>query len=322
MNKCFVFLLLLSLPFIACKNEVKKEVNNAPESFLRIVYNVLIDEETDDYDFFIMDFDGSNVQNICRSPGVDWAYYTYNDKIYFLSDRDTCYRCFYLYETDVYGLNIRKVSDIRLRDSWMSSRNDGAELIVSPHKSVDSCFLVINLEGELLSRICPDLPYINDPYFSPDGNQVVFRGSKDLFKEDAQDVDELYIINTDGTGLRQITHFPEGDSLAEWHNYHAGPPEWNAGTNMIYYISRQNGNYSIFQVDPFGKSNKKLSSDGFNQGWHSVSPDGSFIVFNGSSLKQDSNYDIYMMDNIKRQVVRLTRDTLNEQAPLFVKQYQ
>ena len=50
----------------------------------------------------------------------------------FISGRDTCRRCYLLYEMDADGGNLRKVSDIRLADSWMSSRKDGTELIVTP----------------------------------------------------------------------------------------------------------------------------------------------------------------------------------------------
>ncbi len=321
MRKLYVCL-FSSMIFFGCKEE-KSHIETKAETFaLNIVYNVLVDEENDDYEIYVMDFNGDNKRNICNSPGVDWAYHVYDDKVYFLSDRDTCYRCFYLYETNINGDSVRRVADFKIRDSWISSRNEGTELVVSPHKEVDSSFYIINLQGDIISKVYTGLPYFNDPCFGPDGESLIFRGSDNKFEKDIEYKDELFTINVDGTGLRQLTNFPLEDTTAQWHNYHAGPPEYVPANNNVSYISKQNGSYSIFTVDLEEAKSNQLTSDGFNQGWHSWSPDGNYVVFDGSSLKENSNYDIYLMDIEARKISRLTLDTLFEQAPLFIKKYE
>jgi TolB protein len=301
--------------FIHCKNASSDEAKSGK---LKIAYNVLLDEETDDYEIFVMNLDGTDKKNISNSSGVDWVYYANGDKLYFLSDRDTVHRMYFLYESNANGENIRKVSDMRMRDSWFGSRKGGKELIVNPHPTVDSAFYIIDLQGKNLQKINTELAYFNDPVFTPHGNQIVFRGSKQKFKKDNEYLDELYLINTDGSGLEKLTTFPEADTTAAWHRYHAGPPQWIPNTNEVSYISFQNNNYSIFTVDVTSKNVKKITDDNLNHGWHAWSTDGNFLVYDGSDFSENPKYDIYLMDKSSGNSVQLTMDTLIEQGPVFV----
>lgn len=62
----------------------------------KIAYNVCEDSETDNYEVYIMNMDGSGKKNITNHPDVAWVYYAWKDKLYFISDRDTCHRCFFI----------------------------------------------------------------------------------------------------------------------------------------------------------------------------------------------------------------------------------
>ena len=284
----------------------------------KIAYNVFLDEENDNYEVFSMNTDGTEKINISNHPGVDWVYYAFGDKVYFISDRDTCYRCFFLYETNAKGENIRQVSAVQLNDSWMGSRKNGQEMVVRPSSKLDSAFYIINLKGDILQKIYPGLPYLNDPVFSPDGNQVVFRGAHEKFKKDRKKPDELFLINTDGGGLKQLTHFPESDTTAEWHNYHAGPPQWNENTGFISYMSKQNGKYSIFFIKPEGGTAQRLlPNETMTESYHAWSPGGDWLVI--EMKNEEGNYDIYLMDKKGEIKIRLTESERLEQAPVFVK---
>ena len=284
----------------------------------KIAYNVFLNEEKDDYEVFVMNPDGTGKKNISNSPGVEWVYFAHGDKIYFISDRDTCHRCYFLYETNAEGENIRKVTDYRLDDSWMSSRFDGKELIIRPWGKLDSAFYIINIQsGKLVSRVRADLPYQTDPVFSPDGKQIVFRGSYSKFTKDRTHFDELFIMNADGTGLRQLTTYPASDTTAEWHAYHAGPPVWEPNGGFISFISKQQGKYSIFAMTPDGKPQRKFPGEIQNEGWHAWSPGGNWIAVEMTDA--ENNYDIYLMKKDGMGKVRLTDNPMYEQAPVFVR---
>lgn len=283
-----------------------------------IVYNVLVDSENDDYDVFMVNLDGSGKKNITNHPDVAWTYNAVAEKVLFISDRDTCNRCYFLYEMDADGGNIRKITDFQLRDSWISSRKSGAELIVNPHKKVDSLFYIIDREGEILQKVNPQLVYHNDPAFSPDGTQIVFRGATKAFKKDNGYLDELYIMKDDGTGLKKLTQYPTGDTTAQWYNYHAGPPRWHPNENFISYQSMQEGKYSLYAITPDGSRNWKLTEYPEPEGWHDWSPDGKWLTI-GTQNEEQSQYDILLMNWETREVRKLTDTTYQfQQAPAFV----
>ena len=285
-----------------------------------IAYNVLQDGEKDDYEVYVMDTDGSDKKNITNNPDVAWTYLAYKDKIFFISDRGACKRCYYLYEMDADGKNIRKVFDQRLRDSWMGTRKNGKEIIVTPHLEDGRAFYIFNVKtGKLIRKLTPQLEYFSDPNFSPDGKQIVFRGSTEKRSKDSKTFDELYIMNADGTGLRRLTTYPKDDKTAKWYNYHAGPPRWNAKENFITYQSRQNGKSSLYAVTPDGKKHWKLTDNELNEGWHDWSPDGKWLAI--EMFDTDSKeFGVYLMNYETKEIKKLTelKDSKFQQAPVFV----
>lgn len=287
----------------------------------KIIYMRVLDEGSDDYEIFIMDQDGKNQKNLTNSPGMDWAYHTFDDNIFFVSDRGTTKGHYYLYVMKSNGKGVQKITDFRMADSWLSSRKEGTELIVKPHSSVDSAFYIINLSGEIQAKVYSNYPNSSSPCFSPDGKQIVFRRGGTKLDKLAGFVDELFIMNEDGSNPKQITNYPADDNTAEWFNYHAGPPTWNARSNRITYTSLQRGSHSIFAIMPDGSFLRQISDDGFHQGWHDWSPDGKEIVFDGSDTTADSDFNIFIMKNNGSDVRQLTDDPVFEQAPLFVRVY-
>ncbi|MBK9147717.1 MAG: PD40 domain-containing protein [Flavobacteriales bacterium] len=312
-------LLLLLLALTACGTPPVplEEAPATPD--LRIAFNVYTNTPEDNYEVFVMDLDGGNRKNITNTPGVDWVYASYGDRLLFLSDRDTCHRCYFLYEMDAEGNNVRRISDRQLQDSWMGSRFNGTEFIVDPKGINDTAFFRIGKDGVILDTLYHGLTYANDPCFSPDGEQVVFRGAREKVKHGYPA--ELHIINTDGCGLQQLTHYPANDTTAEWWAYHAGPPQWRSD-DRITFCSKRKGNLSIFSIKSDGSDEQQLTPDGFDEDWHAWSPDGNWLVYSGTPLVSDEErpvYDIFLMDMRTMQARQLTTDTLSEQAPVFVR---
>ena len=287
----------------------------SPVKKYKIAYNVFLNQEADDYEIFVMNTDGSEKKNITNRAGLDWVYYAFGDKLFFVSDRDTTHRVYFLYEMNANGENVRKIYNVRLSDSWVGSRKNGTELLVKPHPTEDSAFHIIDLNGRLVKRLDVGLPYFNDPCFSPDGKQIVFRGGLKVSKREEGFIDELYIINDDGTGLRQLTHYPKNDTTAEWYAYKAGPPCWKPD-GMITYSSKQAGNYNIFSIEANGEHLRKLTPDSLNEVYHSWLPDGSAMTYEGADLN-DENYEIYIQYSSGK-ILQLTADTLQQLAPVFV----
>jgi TolB protein len=247
------------------------------------------------------------------------VYYAYQDKLYFISDRDTTHRMYFLYEMDAEGNNVRKVTDLRLEDSWMSSRNDGKEMVVAGRigKEIRYQLFMIDIPSGVYKQLTTDTTaQFADPCFSPDGSQIVFRHRTNRRNFQTEKA-ELWIMNSDGTSKRQLTHYPESDTTAKWHSYHAGPPMWFE-PNIISYTSMQQGNYSIFSISPDGNGLNQLTGNVMNEGWHSWSPAGQYMAFDGTD-PVNSNYDIYLMTRDGKVITKLVSDWRAEQGPVFVK---
>jgi TolB protein len=308
------------MSILACKEKGKD--NDLPvegQKKYGIAYNVLFDEAADNYEVYFMNLDGTEKRNITNLKGVEWTYNAYGKELYVISDVDTAARHYFLYRTDALGKPLEKVMDIRLADSWINTRKEGSELIVRPHKSVDTAFYIIDRAGKVLDTVNIALPYFSDPNFSPDGSQIVFRGAMKPFKKDSGYVDELYIANADGTEMKQLTHYPASDTTALWHNYHAGPPMWHPTDNFISYQSKQNGKSSLYAVTPDGKEQWKLTErDTLQQGWHRWSPDGNWLAI--EVFDQDNKqFHIELMNWETKESKILTDTTFRfQQAPVFV----
>lgn len=181
--------MFITLVFMACNTRnAKKIVHKAEAKYrLMIAYNVLYDKKTDNYEVFSMELGGGNVSNITSLEGVEWVYHANGDDLYFVTDKDTANRNYQLYKMKADGNGKMKLSNIRLKDSWLSSRKNESEIIVVPHPKVDTAFYIIDTNSTILKKIKPGLKYFNDPSFSPDGEQIAFRvdnlllnGKKDL----------------------------------------------------------------------------------------------------------------------------------------------
>ena len=106
----------------------------SPPSKLVLAYNVLHDAANDNYEIFAMQVDGKEKRNISNKPGVDWVYYAYETKLYFLSDREAEHRRYHLYEMNPDGSQVRRICDFLLQDSWFSARHGGKEFVVCSTK--------------------------------------------------------------------------------------------------------------------------------------------------------------------------------------------
>lgn len=303
--------------FSSC-NEVKNSSTETNLNDYAIVYNVLFDDEKDNYEVFTMNTDGTNKKNVTNLDGVEWSYSSYGNKLFFISDKDTCPRCMFLYMSDYLGNNVQKVSDIKLTDSWMSFRKNGTEIIIDPNPYIDSVFYIINLEGDVLQKLDTGLPYSHDPAFINNGEQVAFRGAHKKSKREKGFDDEIYIINSDGTGLKKLTTYPKSDTTAPWYSYKAGPPRQHPTSKFISYTSYQNGKYSLFGVSLDGKKQWKLTTNLQTEVYHDWSPDGKWLVTDISD-PNESRYDIALINWETKEMKVLTDTTYQyQQSPNFV----
>jgi Tol biopolymer transport system component len=83
------------------------------------------------------------------------------------------------------------------------------------------------------------------PAASPDGSQIAFVSDRDGNWE-------IYVINTDGTGLRRLTNNASRDGL----------PTWSPDGQWLAFVTNREGNWSVWAMRPDGSEQQKLFSLG------------------------------------------------------------
>lgn len=318
-----IILLAALISLIGCgqnKNsaETKQGTDSNKIASYRYVWTSPIDTAFRNYEIYSMNTDGSDKRNLTNNPALDWAYSTYDDKIYFVSDRNAAPREYYLYEMNSLGEGLRKIYDQPLPDSFVSTI-DGNQFLIARGKKLDREIFLIDREGNELKRLTNNEFVDTDPAFSPDGSLIAFRSSRG---EDPTSKEEIWVMNADGSDPRQLSFFPPEIKLPNTGVYKAGPPIWSPDGNWICFISYRENRYNIYKVKPDGSDFGRLTTYNDNEGYFQFSDDGKLIIFDGE-LDEGGVVDInvYLM-NADGSNVRIIADGPRlEQNPLFVKTY-
>lgn len=138
-----------------------------------------------------------------------------------------------------------------------------------------------------------------DPVWSPDGSEI-------LFASDRSGDIQLYIINPDGSNLRQITQLGNLRGRSDW------SPD---GTTIATYAGEP-WLREIVIMNPDG-SDPRVVTEGGNNLAPSFSPDGSWIVFTSyrDKYREELGCEIYMMPREGGEIIRLTADDICNWQP-------
>jgi Tol biopolymer transport system component len=166
-----------------------------------------------------------------------------------------------------------------------------------------------NPDGTALKRLTTAKGYDAEGSYSPDGKQIVFcsnrSGEKDL---------ELYIMDADGSNVRQLTHAPGC--------YNGGPFFSPDGKQVIFRSDRKKKDHlQLYVINSDGTGEKALTDD---LNWVFWAPfwykDGKHIVYTAADhsdpLKRP-NYDVYWMNLDTGKKVRLTYNPGADVLPVF-----
>jgi TolB protein len=114
--------------------------------------------------------------------------------------------------------------------------------------------------------------------WSPKGDQIAFAMSVD--KPDSY---EIFLMNPDGTNVRQLTRGLPGIG---------GSVDWSPDGRSLLIYAGNPGDKNIFLVDVAGETAAQLTNGG-NNGSPVFSPDGQWIAF--ISLRNNDQADIFIM---------------------------
>jgi len=125
-------------------------------------------------------------------------------------------------------------------DSGPQYSPDGTQIAFHRTHNASSIVYVMNVDGSAMHRLTPAGMWSADPNWSPDGPRIVFNDVKTTGSR------HIFVINPDGTGLRQLTNARKGD------DFHA---TWSPdGRRILFtrYISPPSHLFALYTVKPNG----------------------------------------------------------------------
>jgi Tol biopolymer transport system component len=147
------------------------------------------------------------------------------------------------------------------------------------------------------------------PSYSPDGTQIAFRGDLDLVEPSGDE--EIYVMNADGTNVRQLTSNGDFDSA----------PSWSPDGQRILFERAPAGTFTpgteaqekdVYVMRADGTHVRRLTdSPGLDEG-PEFSPDATKIAF---SSARDGQQEIYVMDADGANARRLTDNPARDESP-------
>ncbi|MDW3192380.1 MAG: DPP IV N-terminal domain-containing protein [Cytophagales bacterium] len=130
--------------------------------------------------------------------------------------------------------------------------------------------------------------------WSPDGSQLAF------FYIHA--IEDIYLVNTDGSNFQVLDQHPERDFM----------PDWSPEGNSLIFTSVRDGNHQIYRMDLATRETERLIvSDDEDTDGH-FSSDGKKVVF---SSNRSGNSDLFIYDLEDKTISALTQTSTFEYTP-------
>jgi serine/threonine protein kinase len=173
------------------------------------------------------------------------------------------------------------------------------QIVFASSRSVVPQLYLVNADGTDLTQLTNMDNGACQPSWAPDGTRLVFispcLGRGEIF-ETIYNESSLYIINVDGTGLKQLTPSPGSDF----------EPAWSPDGKQIAFTSVRGGFRQIYtlDVDSLVVTLLTNTTDAIESSQPSWSPDGTKIVY---TVKRVGAYQVWSMNSNGQEAIQLVR---------------
>jgi len=163
---------------------------------------------------------------------------------------------------------------------------DGQTIVFTSLRHGDLDIYTMRVDGTGVKRLTTKLGYDGGPFFSPDGKLIVYRAYHPASRADSAEYRSLlakhlvrptrmniWVMNADGTGQRQVTHLP-GASFA--------PYFLPDGKRIIFasnYRDPESRNFDLYIVGVGGAGLEQITTSPEFDAFPMFSPDGKQLVW-------------------------------------------
>jgi len=254
---------------------------------------------------FTMGIDGSDLRLLSTGKGRTTCAYYYPDGRHILYSSthlggEGCppppdhsqgyvwalYPTYDIFRADADGKNLVRLTDTPGYDAEATISPLGDRIVFTSMRDGDLDIYTMNLDGSDVRRLTDTLGYDGGPFFSPDGAKIVYRAYHPTTKEDVEDYTrllgknlirpttlEIWVMNADGSGKRQITHLGAASFAPFFHP---------SGKSIIFssnYGDPEGREFDLWMVGVDGSKLERITyAKGFD-GFPMWAPDGKTFVF-------------------------------------------
>uniref|UniRef100_A0A0N4ZSD5 DPPIV_N domain-containing protein n=1 Tax=Parastrongyloides trichosuri TaxID=131310 RepID=A0A0N4ZSD5_PARTI len=218
---------------------------------------------------------------------------------------------FDIFIVNKYGKLVQQLTNTSGYDAEAVLSPDGSKIAFTSMRTGDLELFTMNVDGSDLRQITFDLGYDGGSFFSPDGKKLVFRASR---PKSAADVElyktllkynmvepvamELFVVNVDGTNLRQITHLGK----SSWAPYYLND------NKRIIFSSDFNAtegfsSFDLYVINDDGTGLEHVTNDPYNfNAFPMMNYEGTKIVWGSSrnapfpTSRDDATINLFLAD--------------------------
>ena len=166
---------------------------------------------------------------------------------------------------------------------------DGKKIVFTSMRTGDLELFIMDADGSNVVQVTDELGYDGGAFFSPDGKQLLFRASRPKTDEEitkyksllAQGLVEptnmeLFLVNVDGTNMRQITNLGKANWAPYFHPF---------GEKIVFssnHKSERGFPFNIYMINPDGTGLEQVTFDNTFDSFPMFSYDGKKLVFSSN----------------------------------------
>lgn len=204
------------------------------------------------------------------------------------------------------GSDVKPLTTTPGYDAEATVSPDGKKIVFTSMRDGDLDLYVMDVNGKNVKRLTTELGYDGGAFFSPDSKSICYRANHPQTEEDRKvyrdllaknwvkpSKMELYVMNVDGTGKRQITS-----------NGHANfCPFFTPDGKRLIFASNMDDprgrppNFELYLIDLDGKNLERVTFDPSFDGFPMFSPDGKKVVWaSNRNAKQRGETNVFVAD--------------------------
>ncbi len=268
----------------------------------RLVFQSTRDGRSCDQEY-VMNVDGSGLRRVSTGTGKTTCgfFYANDQRILFGSSHALQQACptkpdpskgyvwgldpFDIYTAQPDGSDLRRLTNYGVYTAEAVVSPDGRRIVFTSLKDGDLDIYTMNVDGTDVRRLTTTPGYDGGPWWSPDGTQIAYRAwhptdsalvvYQSLLRERLVRPNrmELWVMNADGSGQRQITRLGGANF---------GPSWTHDGKHLIFssnYKQPRSGNFDLYLVALDGTGLEQVTTHDAFDGFPMFSPDGRSVVW-------------------------------------------